>query len=183
MSFNKVKAGEDLPHEINVVIEIPANSDPVKYEVDKATGTLFVDRFMTTCMHYPCNYGYIPQTLAEDNDPVDVLVICPFPLISGSVIRCRPVGMLDMVDEAGEDSKLIAVPIETVSPLYADIHKPEDLSPPLLHSIQHFFQHYKDLEPGKWVEVKGWTGPKEAKSFVLTSIDRYKEYSKQNHLS
>lgn len=177
MSFKRVSAGANLPEEMNVIIEIPANSDPVKYEVDKETGTLFVDRFMTTCMHYPCNYGYIPQTLSQDGDPLDVLVIAPFPLMSGSVIRCRPIGMLDMQDEAGFDSKLIAVPVSDLTSLYDAIQTPEDLSPVLLHSIQHFFAHYKDLEPNRWVKIKGWLGSEAAKKEIEKSIERYHQSS------
>lgn len=174
MSLNNIDAGRNVPHEINVIIEIPAHGDPVKYEVDKKTGALFVDRFMTTAMRYPTNYGYVPHTLAEDGDPVDVLVMAPFPLLSGSVIRCRPVGVLGMTDESGEDSKILAVPIDKSSALYKDIQSPEDFPQSLLLSISHFFQHYKDLEPGKWVKVKGWHGVDAAKAEILSSLERYK---------
>lgn len=173
MGLRQLGPGDKAPEEINVIIEIPSNSDPVKYEVEKESGLLFVDRFMTTCMHYPCNYGYVPKTLSADNDPVDVLVDCPFPLISGSVVRCRPIGILDMVDEQGPDSKIIAVPVAELSSLYDNIQAPEDLSPALLHSIQHFFTHYKDLEPGKWVKINGWGDAKAAKQEIVQSIKQY----------
>jgi inorganic pyrophosphatase len=173
MSLNDIEAGRHIPDEINVVIEIPAQSDPVKYEVDKKSGTLFVDRFITTAMYYPCNYGFIPHTLAEDGDPVDVLVITPFPLLSGSVIRCRPVGMLAMSDEGGEDSKILAVPIDKVSTLYRDVKSCEDLPASLLQTIAHFFQHYKDLDVGKWVKVNGWQPLEEAKEEIIRSVERY----------
>ena len=132
MSLDKVSPGRDVPHDINVIIEIPSHSDPVKYEVDKETGALFVDRFMSTAMFYPCNYGYIPHTLSEDGDPVDVLVVTPLPLISGSVIRCRPLGVLNMSDEAGVDAKLVAVPVDKLSLLYKDCKSTDDLPPSLL---------------------------------------------------
>lgn len=172
-SLIKIPAGRDIPNEINVIIEIPANSNPIKYEVDKKTGALFVDRFLSTAMYYPCNYGYVPSTLSEDGDPVDVLVITPFPLINGSVIRCRPVGLLQMIDEAGPDGKIIAVPIDKLSPLYHGVKSPADLPPQLLKTIQHFFEHYKDLEEGKWVKVQNWVGPEAAKAEILASVQRY----------
>lgn len=158
---------------INVVIEIPMQSDPVKYEVDKKTGTLHVDRFMTTAMYYPCNYGYVPGTLSEDGDPVDVLVITPYPLLSGAVICCRPIGMLQMTDEKGPDAKILSVPIDKLTHLYEDIKQFQDLPSQQLATIQHFFEHYKDLEKGKWVKVQGWLGPDAAKTEVNTSIERY----------
>ncbi len=173
MNLDRVTSGKDVPNDINVIIEIPSHSDPVKYEVDKETGAMFVDRFMNTAMHYPCNYGYIPHTLSDDGDPVDVLVVTPIPLISGSVIRCRAVGMLKMTDEAGEDAKLLAVPHEKLCKLYKDAEKPEDMSPLLLDQIAHFFAHYKDLEEGKWVRVEGWTGAEEARQEIMDSITRY----------
>ncbi len=178
MGLRKLGPGEKFPDEVNVIVEIPSHSDPVKYEVNKDSGLLFVDRFMTTCMHYPCNYGYVPQTLSEDGDPVDVLVDAPFPLISGSVVRCRPVGILNMVDEQGPDSKLIAVPVSELSPLFDQIKAPEDLSPALLHSIEHFFTHYKDLEPGKWVKIHGWEGADAAREELIASAKRHEEAEK-----
>ncbi|HYF60313.1 MAG TPA: inorganic diphosphatase [Burkholderiaceae bacterium] len=173
MNLDRVDSGRDVPNEFNVIIEIPMNADPIKYEVDKATGALFVDRFMMTAMHYPCNYGYIPHTIADDGDPVDVLVITPYAITVGAVIRCRPIGVLKMQDEAGGDSKLIAVPIDKVLPIYRHWKKPEDLQPERLSQIQHFFEHYKDLEKGKWVKVLGWGGPEEAASEIVDGIARY----------
>ncbi|MDL5032172.1 inorganic diphosphatase [Pelomonas sp. APW6] len=173
MSLHNVTPGPKAPEQFNVIIEIPMNADPIKYEVDKETGALFVDRFMTTAMHYPCNYGYIPQTLSDDGDPVDVLVVTPFPLTPGVVVTCRPIGVLMMDDEAGGDAKLLAVPTTKILPLYDRWHSPEDVNPMRLNSIQHFFEHYKDLEPGKWVKVKGWQGPEAAKAEVQAGIDNY----------
>src|SRR5699024_652087 len=156
MSLHRVPAGKNLPDEFNVVIEIPMNADPVKYEVDEDTGCIFVDRFMLAAMHYPCNYGYVPQTLSEDGDPVDVLVITPFPVQVGAVIACRAIGVLQMEDEAGKDAKVLAVPTDKLYPVYRDIQSPQDLPEQELQRIKHFFEHYKDLEPGKWVKVQGW---------------------------
>ncbi len=173
MSLNNVPAGRDLPNDFNVIIEIPMNADPIKYEVDKDTGAIFVDRFMGTAMHYPCNYGYIPQTLSQDGDPVDVLVITPFPLIPGVVVRCRPIGVLKMADESGIDAKLLAVPIEKLYPPYRNIKSYEDLPTEDVARIQHFFEHYKDLEKGKWVKVKGWKGVDAAHEEIVKSAERY----------
>ena len=173
MILDRVNSGKDVPNDINVVIEIPSHSDPVKYEVDKETGAMFVDRFMGTSMHYPCNYGYIPQTLSEDGDPADVLVVTPIPVISGAVIRVRPLGMLRMTDEAGRDAKIIAVPIDKLSILYRHMNSIGDLPQSLLDSIAHFFDHYKDLEPGKWVKIDGWVDTEEAKQEIIDSIERY----------
>ena len=175
MSFDKVTPGKKAPEQFNVIIEIPMNADPVKYEVDKESGALFVDRFMSTAMHYPCNYGYVPQTISGDGDPVDVLVITPFPLLAGSVVTCRAIGMLNMEDEAGMDAKLLAVPIDKLLPIYASWQKPEDLHELQLRSIQHFFEHYKDLEPNKWVKVKGWSGPQAAHEEISSGIANYKK--------
>ena len=174
MNLDRVTSGDDLPNDFNVIIEIPMNADPIKYEVDKATGALFVDRFMMTAMHYPCNYGYVPHTISEDGDPVDVLVITPVPVTVGAVIRCRPIGVLKMDDEAGGDAKLLAVPVDKVLPIYKHWSKPEDLQPERLMQIQHFFEHYKDLEPGKWVKVKGWEGPDGARAEVTAGIANFK---------
>jgi len=173
MGLDRVDSGRDVPNDVNVIIEIPSHSEPVKYEVDKATGAMFVDRFMSTPMYYPCNYGYIPHTLCEDGDPTDVLVVTPYALISGSVIRCRPVGMLMMTDESGPDAKILAVPIDKLSTLYRHIHSHEDLPEKLLAQIRHFFEHYKDLEPNKWVKIQGWTGPDEARKEIASSFERY----------
>ena len=173
MILDRVSSGTNVPDEVNVIIEIPSHSDPVKYEVDKDTGAMFVDRFMGTSMHYPCNYGYVPQTLSEDGDPVDVLGVTPIPGISGSVIQVRPLGMLCMTDEAGKDSKIIAVPIDKLSSLYTGMNSVHDLPRSLLDSIAHFFDHYKDLETGKWVEIDGWVDTDAAKQEILDSIERY----------
>jgi inorganic pyrophosphatase len=170
MSLHNVTPGASAPDEFNVIIEIPMNADPIKYEVDEETGALFVDRFMATSMHYPCNYGYIPKTLADDGDPVDVLVITPVPLIPGVVVTCRPLGMLRMEDEAGGDNKLIAVPIDKILSLYSGWKEPADLNPLRLKTIQHFFEHYKDLEEGKWVKVVGWEGRESAVRDVASGI-------------
>jgi inorganic pyrophosphatase len=175
MGLNKVSAGRDLPNDFNVIIEIPMNADPIKYEVDKESGAIFVDRFMGTAMHYPCNYGYVPNTLSDDGDPVDVLVITPFPLIPGVVVRCRPVGVLKMTDESGEDAKVLAVPVDKVLSIYSHWQKPEDLNELRLRQIQHFFEHYKDLEKGKWVKIDGWYGPEEAKQEILNGVASYKK--------
>lgn len=163
MSLLNVTPGSKAPDVFNVIIEISANAAPVKYEVDKDSGAVFVDRFMGTAMHYPCNYGYVPQTLAPDGDPVDVLVVTPFPLPPGVVVAVRPLGILKMEDEAGGDSKLVAVPTEKICAMYKGIQKLEDLPELLVQQIKHFFEHYKDLEPGKWVKVVGWAGIDEAK--------------------
>jgi len=174
MSLDRVSSGRNLPDDFNVIIEIPAHGEPIKYEVDKESGAMFVDRFMSTAMHYPCNYGYIPHTLSEDGDPVDVLVITPIPLITGVVVRCRPIGMLKMTDEAGVDAKLLAVPVDKLCGLYKGVHKPEDLQPLLLQQIAHFFEHYKDLEQGKWVKVEGWVGIDDARAEILAGVERYR---------
>ena len=179
MNLDRVNSGRDLPNDINVIIEIPMNADPIKYEVDKETGAVFVDRFMSTAMHYPCNYGYIPRTLSGDGDPADVLVISPFPLITGVVVRCRPVGMLRMEDEAGDDTKILAVPVDRLTGLYRHIESPRDMPEERLASIAHFFQHYKDPERGKWVKLKGWVGPAEARKEILDAVARYKRARKK----
>jgi inorganic pyrophosphatase len=173
MSLNNVNAGRDVPNDFNVVIEIPMNADPIKYEVDKESGAIFVDRFMGTAMHYPCNYGYIPNTIADDGDPCDVLVITPFALIPGVVVRCRALGVLKMTDEAGGDSKILAVPVEKILPVYANLQKVEDVPELTLRQIQHFFEHYKDLEKGKWVKVEGWEGPDAAKAEILDGVKNF----------
>jgi inorganic pyrophosphatase len=175
MNLERVTVGRDVPNDVSVVIEIPMNADPVKYEVDKETGAVFVDRFMSTAMHYPCNYGYVPRTLSGDGDPVDVLVISPFALITGVVVRCRPVGMLRMRDEAGEDTKVLAVPIDKLTSQYRGIRSPRDVPQTRLAAITHFFQHYKDLERGKWVKVRGWVGAAAAKREILEGIARFKK--------
>ena len=179
MNLDRVNSGRDVPNDFNVVIEIPMNGDPIKYELDKETGALFVDRFMSTAMHYPCNYGYIPHTLSGDGDPVDVLVVTPYPLIPGVVVRCRPVGMLKMTDEAGSDEKLLAVPVDKLITIYRKVQSPRDLPEITLNQIAHFFAHYKDLEVGKWVKVEGWVGAKEAMKAIQDGVKRYKAAKKK----
>ncbi|MFM7459366.1 MAG: inorganic diphosphatase [Burkholderiales bacterium] len=179
MNLDRVDSGRDVPNDVNVVIEIPMNGDPIKYELDKATGALFIDRFMSTSMHYPCNYGYIPHTLSDDGDPVDVLVITPHPLIPGVVVRCRPLGMLKMTDEAGADEKLLAVPIDKLTPIYRNVKSAKDLPEVQLKQIAHFFEHYKDLEPKKWVKVDRWVGVAEAKRAITDGIKRYDNAKKK----
>ena len=175
MALNNVPSGKSLPDDFNVIIEITAHSEPVKYEVDKESGAIFVDRFMSTSMHYPCNYGYIPHTIAGDGDPVDVLVISPFPLPPGVVVRCRPLGQLSMTDEGGEDAKLLAVPVDKLTPLYKHYKTHEDAPELLRAQIAHFFEHYKDLEPGKWVKVNGWEGIEAAKNEITEGVKRYND--------
>ena len=179
MSLNLVDAGRDLANDFNVIIEIPMHADPIKYEVDKATGALFVDRFVSTSMHYPCNYGYIPHTISGDGDPVDVLVITPFALMPGVVVRCRPIGLLKMTDEAGPDTKLLAVPIDKLTPLYRHIETARDLPELTLSQITHFFAHYKDLEPGKWVKIEGWGSPEEARREIAEGVRNARENVKE----
>ena len=174
MNLDRVDAGRNLASDFNVIIEIPMNAEPIKYEIDKPTGALFVDRFLSTAMHYPCNYGYVPNTLSDDGDPVDVLVITPFALMPGVVVRCRPIGMLRMKDEAGGDTKLLAVPIDKLTPLYRSIETTRDLPEMTLSQITHFFAHYKDLEPGKWVKVEEWGSPEDAKREILEAVKRFK---------
>ena len=175
MNLDRVTPGAKAPDEINVIIEIPAHSDPVKYEVDHETGALFVDRFMSTAMHYPCNYGYIPHTLSNDGDPCDVLVVTPIPLISGSVIRCRPVALLRMTDESGDDAKVLAVPVNKLTKRWSSAQGPQDMPEELLQRIAHFFEHYKDLEEGKWVRVGGWEDAAAAKQEILNSVAMFND--------
>lgn len=173
MSLDNVTPGDKVPEAFNVIIEIPMNGDPIKYEVDKETGAIFVDRFMNTAMHYPTNYGYVPKTIAGDGDPVDVLVVTPVPLMPGVVVPCRAIGILKMTDEAGEDGKVLAVPTNKLLSLYSRWNTPEDLNPMRLKAIEHFFEHYKDLEQGKWVKVLGWDGPDAAHKEILDGIAAY----------
>ncbi len=166
MNFDKIPAGKSLPDDFYVVIEIPANSSPVKYEVDKDMGAVMVDRFMATPMFYPANYGFIPNTLSEDGDPLDVLVITPYPVVPGAIIRCRPVGVLNMSDEAGQDAKLLAVPHGKLTTIYDDINDIDDVPELLIKQIEHFFENYKDLEKGKWVKVDKWEGREAARQAI-----------------
>lgn len=166
--------GRAVPDDINVVIEIPSHNGAVKYEVNKEYGAVVVDRFIGTSMVYPCEYGFVPNTLSEDGDPVDVLVVCPEPLFPGAMIRCRPVGLLRMTDESGKDAKILAVPVSKLSPRYDHVQQPADLGDHLINAIEHFFKHYKDLEPGKWVKVDGWEDVAAARKEILESIERCK---------
>lgn len=175
MKLESLPAGKQLPDDFNVVIEIPSHSSPIKYELDKESGMVMVDRFLGTSMFYPCEYGFIPHTLSEDGDPVDVLVVSPFPLVQGAVIRCRPVGMLRMTDESGKDAKILAVPVEKLTTRYKHVKQPDDLGKELLQAIEHFFTHYKDLEVGKWVKVDGWEGIESARDEILSSVKRYQQ--------
>ena len=174
MNLDRVGSG-NIPEEINVIIEIPAHSDPVKYEVDKDSGAMFVDRFMTTAMYYPCNYGYVPHTLSKDGDPADVLVVTPIPLISGCVVKCRPVAVLKMTDESGDDAKILAVPVDKLCKQWGKVTGPDDMPQSLLDQISHFFEHYKDLDEGKWVRVEGWGYAEAAKQELIESVQLYKD--------
>lgn len=172
MGFNNIPAGKDVPNDFNVIIEIPANGAPIKYEIDKDTDAVWVDRFVGTNMSYPANYGYIPNTLAEDGDPVDALVITPFPLQIGAAIRCRVLGMLKMSDESGQDQKLVVVPISKLTKLYDNVKTIDDLPELLLQQIKFFFEQYKALEPGKWVKVEGWGDIESAKAELVAGVER-----------
>lgn len=173
MSYENIPAGKEIPNDIYAVIEIPANHDPIKYEIDKDSDALFVDRFMATPMFYPANYGYVPNTLSEDGDPLDVLVVTPYPVQAGSVIRCRPVGKLNMEDDGGIDAKLICVPHDKLTKLYSNVQEYTDLPELLIKQIEHFFGHYKDLEEGKWVKLSGWEGADVARAEVEKAVKAY----------
>ncbi|MFT7559652.1 MAG: inorganic pyrophosphatase [Flavobacteriales bacterium] len=170
MSLDLVPTGKNAPEEVNVIIEIPMGGEPIKYEVDKDSGAIFVDRILGTSMRYPCNYGYIPHTLCGDGDAADVLVYMDRPLLPGSVVKVRPIGILKMTDESGEDAKILAVPVSKITQLYDDVKDINDVPAIVIKQICHFFEHYKDLEPGKWVKVDGWEGIDSAKQEVLDSI-------------
>jgi inorganic pyrophosphatase len=172
MNISKIKIGQNPPHQINVIIEVPMNSDPVKYEIDKDSGALVVDRFIATPMYYPCNYGFVPHTLSDDGDPIDVLVISDFPVVSGSVISVKPVAVLVMEDEKGMDEKIIAVPDDGLNSEYKDVNNVEDISEVIRNKIFHFFEHYKDLEKGKWVKIKSFEGKKKAIALIQEAIAR-----------
>ena len=178
MSFDLVPAGKNLPDEVNVIIEIAMGGEPIKYEIDKDSGAIFVDRILGTSMRYPCNYGYVPHTLCGDGDAADVLVILPHPLMPGSVVKCRPIGVLKMTDESGEDAKIVAVPVKKISQLYNDVNDINDIPEITLKQITHFFEHYKDLESGKWVKVDGWEGVEAAKKELLDAVKNYEASTK-----
>jgi len=175
MGYNQISAGDNVPQNLNVVIEIPANSAPIKYEIDKDSNCLMVDRFMATPMFYPANYGFVPQTLADDGDPLDVLVITPYPVAAGSVIKSRIVGILHMTDEAGSDAKLLAVPSDKLTSLYHHVKEYTDLPALLLEQIKHFFENYKDLEQGKWVKIDRFGSAAEAYEVVAQAIKAYQK--------
>ncbi len=174
MNINAVKIGDNPPEEINVIIEISEGQDPIKYEMDKDSGALFVDRIIHTSMRYPCNYGYIPHTLADDGDPTDVLVVSGPSFIPGCVVKCRPIGVLLMEDQGGQDEKILAVPADELHPYYANINSYEDLPEILLKQIHHFFEHYKDLEEGKWTKINKWGSVEESKRLIVKSIEAVK---------
>lgn len=174
MDIGKIKIGENPPWDVNVLIEIPQGAAPVKYEVDKESGAMVVDRFLHTAMYYPCNYGFIPHTLSQDGDPCDVILAAPSPVVSGALVRCRPVGVLLMQDEKGVDEKILCVPVDQLHPYYSAVKSYRDLPTILTEQIQHFFEHYKDLEKGKWVKVVDWLGPDEAARMIAEGIERAK---------
>lgn len=174
MNIDQISLGNHAPDDINVIIEVPVGGEPIKYEMDKASGALFVDRFLYTPMRYPGNYGFVPHTLSDDGDPIDVLVCNTRPIMPGAVINCRPIGVLVMEDDGGQDEKLIAVPSEEMSHRFVDIQNYSDLPTISREQIEHFFQHYKDLEPGKWVKISHWGDVTEAKGLVVEAIERAK---------
>ena len=174
MNIHLIPVGDDPPHSVNVVIEVPMGGEPVKYEFDKESGAIFVDRILHTPMRYPTNYGFIPHTLSDDGDPLDVMVMARVPFIPGSVVRCRPIAVLLLEDEAGGDEKILAVPTKSTSPYFADVEEGEDLPLIMRQQIEHFFTHYKDLEPEKWVRVGHWLGREDACRIVVECIERAK---------
>ena len=178
MRIDAISIGKNPPEEVNVLIEVAIGGEPIKYEMDKEAGTLFVDRFLYTPMRYPGNYGFIPHTLSEDGDPCDVLVANTRPLVPGSYIAVRPIGVMLMEDEGGGDEKIIAVPVPKLTKRYENVHNYTDLPKITLDQIQHFFEHYKDLEPGKWVKLKGWGDAAEAKKLITEAIERAKAAKK-----
>jgi inorganic pyrophosphatase len=179
MDLKLIPIGRDPPSDVNAVIEIPLGGVPVKYEFDKKSGALFVDRFLHTAMFYPGNYGFIPHTLSEDGDPCDVLVISQVPVVPGAVIRCRPVGALLMEDEAGNDEKILAVPVDDLHPFYKGITSYRGLPTVMVEQIAHFFQHYKDLEKGKWVSIVKWLDARDAERLIMEGIARNKKNTKK----
>lgn len=175
MNIEKIEIGKDAPNQVNVIIEVPMNADPVKYEMDKDSGAIFVDRFVATPMYYPCNYGFVPHTLSDDGDPCDVLVVSDFPVVPGAVISAKPVGVLIMEDEKGMDEKIIAVPGKKLNSQFESAQSIDDLPPSLIAKIKHFFEHYKDLEKGKWVKVKSFEGADKARQLIKEGIERAKK--------
>jgi inorganic pyrophosphatase len=175
MDMNKVPVGKNPPWDINVVIEVPIGSDPIKYEMDKDSGAIFVDRFLHTAMHYPCNYGFIPHTLAGDGDPADVMVVGRRPLMPGCVIPARPIGVLKMEDDGGQDEKILAVPCTRLHPFYHNVDSYQDLPEIMTQQIEHFFKHYKDLEKNKWVNILGWADKNSAAQLIEESIEQFQK--------
>jgi inorganic pyrophosphatase len=173
MQLEKLPTGPKVPDEIYVVIEIPAHGPGIKFEFEKASGALLVDRFLATPMHYPCDYGFIPHTLSLDGDPLDALVITPMPLIPGTVIACRAVGVLMTEDDSGGDEKVLCVPLSRITPRYDHVHEVADVQSGLVEQIEHFFSHYKDLEPGKWMTLKGWGNAEQARRVIVEAVERF----------
>ena len=175
MNIDLIPTGDDPPNSLNVIIEVPMGGEPIKYEIDKASGALFVDRIMHTAMRYPANYGFIPHTLSDDGDPLDALVVAGVPFVSGSVVRARAVGVLVTEDQKGGDEKLLMVPVDDLHPYYSGVGSYTELPSIVVEQVEHFFAHYKDLEPGKWVKVHGWEGPEVAERLIMEGIERAKE--------
>lgn len=172
MDITKIRIGQNPPDDLNVIIEVPLGGEPIKYEIDKASGAMFVDRFLYTAMRYPCNYGFVPHTLSLDGDPIDVMVVGQRALVPGAVVRVRPVGVLLMEDDGGQDEKILAVPHPKLTPFYAKVENYTDLPEILVERIVHFFSHYKDMEPDKWVKVKGVEGVQTARDLIMNAIER-----------
>lgn len=174
MDLSKISTGQNPPDDLNVLIEVPLGGEPIKYEIDKASGAMFVDRYLYTSMRYPCNYGFVPHTLSLDGDPIDVMVVGQRALVPGAVVRARPIGVLLMEDDGGEDEKILAVPHQKLTRYYDKIHDRTDIPDTLCDRIEHFFAHYKDLEPNKWVKIQGWEGADKARELITASIERFK---------
>ncbi|QRN41223.1 MAG: inorganic diphosphatase [Neisseriaceae bacterium] len=175
MNISVISPGKSFPDDFNAIVEISANSAPIKFEIDKESGAIAIDRFMGTSMTYPTNYGFVPNTLSGDGDPCDVLLVTPFPIPPGILVRCRAIGILDMEDDAGLDKKILAVPVEKQCPMYKNIRQISDLPELLIQQIQHFFEHYKDLESGKWVKIKGWGNVEDAKNELENGVKNFKK--------
>ena len=174
MRIDAVPIGRNPPEDINVIVEVPVGGEPIKYEMDKAAGAMYVDRFLYTAMHYPGNYGFVPHTLSDDGDPIDVMVVNTRAIVPGAIMNCRPIGVLKMQDESGGDEKIIAVPSDKLTKRYSKIRTIDDLPEITVHQIEHFFEHYKDLEAGKWVKVKGWKDAAAAKAEITSGVARAK---------
>ena len=174
MRIDAIPIGKNPPDDINVIIEVPVGGEPIKYELDKASGTLWVDRFLYTPMRYPVNYGFVPHTLSEDGDPIDVMIASTRPIVPGAVMKARPIGVLKMEDDGGMDEKILAVPVTKLTRRYEKVTSYEEIPSITLEQITHFFEHYKDLEPGKWVKIHGWGGVDEAKRLIVEAIERAK---------